>query len=151
MPHLKGALLTDVVGSSLLLAPQVFGAGGPHVNFVDATVVALADPTTRSALFDQDAFAQLVASGYDAGSLGVQGPYSAVFDELELGLFVPRRGSMVAQWGMLGGSDRSEGLIQLAGVGADSSVRVDGLWRGSIVARVVPLDSHVDGAAAAHP
>lgn len=106
------------------------------MNFADATVVALGDPTTRAALFDEDALASVVAAGYDAPLLAAQAPYSAVFDELRLGVAAPQVATANGVWNLVGGVDRTEASFTISGVGPGTA-RIDALWRGSVVARVV--------------
>lgn len=114
------------------------------MNFVDAMVVRLADETTRVSLFDQDALGQILSAAYDADAMTLDGPYQPVFDELEFGVCVQRRGAVDARWNALAGPERFEGQFVLAGVGAEANVRVDALWRGAVVARTVPVTSRVE-------
>lgn len=114
-------------------------------------VVRLADETTRAALFDQDALGQILAAAYDASAMVLDGPYQPLFDELQLGVWVQRRGAIDARWNAISGPERYEGQFVLAGVGADSTVRVDALWRGAVVARTVPASSRVQTVKLAWP
>ncbi len=55
------------------------------MNFVDSVLVRLGDPEARASLFDDDSLAAILAAGHDAELLGLDGPYSPVFDELTIG------------------------------------------------------------------
>jgi hypothetical protein len=105
------------------------------VNFVDATVIRLADPGSRAAVFDAVALGQLVEAGYDAAALAVEGPFSPVFDEFRLGLPSRPTGLVDGVWSALGGVERTEIHLRVPGLGLDGVARVDAVWRGAIVAR----------------
>ena len=55
------------------------------MNFVDSTLVRLATPATRRAVFDDVALRQLAEAAYDSDALALDGPFDAVFDEFSLG------------------------------------------------------------------
>jgi hypothetical protein len=107
------------------------------VNFVDATIVRLADPASRAAVFDAAALGQLVEAGFDAATLAVEGPFSAVFDEFRLGLPSRPAGMVDGTWSPIGSVERTEVHLRVPGLGLDGVGRVDAVWRGAIVARVV--------------
>jgi hypothetical protein len=115
------------------------------VQFVDATLVRLADPATRAAMFDQEALGALLAAGYETDLLPVSGPFVPVFDDFRLGFYAPRVGSVEGVWQGSGGADRREASFRIAGIGDEAAVRVDGIWRGSIVARAQPATSRITG------
>ncbi len=104
---------------------------------MDYTIVRLADESLRAALFDQDALEQLTLAAYDADAMALGPPYAAIFDELFVGISMPRRSTAEAVWGPSSGLERREGRMTLFGVGSDPAVRVDALWRGALVAQVV--------------
>lgn len=106
------------------------------MNAVDAVAVRLGDPAARGSVLDEAALAAVVAAGYDAAELAAEGPYSAVFDELRLGLAMPSAATANAVWGLTGSSDRTEASFTLALPRGDGP-RIDALWRGAVVARVV--------------
>ena len=56
------------------------------MNFVDSTLVKFADPATRTALFDDVALEQLLSAAYDTTTLNVGGPFTPLFDDVQLGL-----------------------------------------------------------------
>lgn len=105
------------------------------MNFTDKILVRLADPATRGALFDAASLEQMASAAYDTSRMAIEGPFNAVFEELQLGVAVPRQGSAEAQWGPLGGSDRSVFNLSCSGF-SGAPLLVDAFWRGSIVARV---------------
>jgi hypothetical protein len=105
------------------------------MDFVDLTLVRLADPATRSAVFDQTALEQLLGAVYDADLIGFGGPYTAAFDEFRLGLATPELGTVEGGWRVAGAADHTEAQFHVAGIGDAASVRIDAFWRGGIVAR----------------
>jgi hypothetical protein len=105
-----------------------------EVDYVDYNLVRLATESTRASLFDQGSLEQILLAAYDAQSMTLGGPYSPVFEQLFIGVPVPRRSLMEGAWGPSTFAERHEARFTLHGVGADS-VRVDALWRGAIVAR----------------
>jgi hypothetical protein len=107
------------------------------VNYVDYTLVRLADDSLRAALFDQDALAQLASVAFDAEAMTLGPPYSAVFDNLFMGLSVPRQSTVEVAWGTSTGNDLRNGRATLHGLGDDGGVRVDALWRGAVVANAL--------------
>ncbi len=115
------------------------------MQFVDATLVRLADPATRTTLFDQDSLRALLEAGYETDQLAVNGPFNPLFDEFRLGFYAPRVGSLEGTWQGSGGADRREASFRVTGLADDAPVRVDALWRGSIVARAQPTTSTIVG------
>ncbi len=104
------------------------------MDYVDYTLVRLAAEGSRAALFDQTALEQVLLAAYDAEAMTLGGPYSPVFEQLFIGLSVPRRALVEGAWGPSTYAERHEARFMLDGLGADS-VRVDALWRGAIIAR----------------
>jgi hypothetical protein len=107
------------------------------VNFVDFTLVRLATPGARAGLFDDDALAAIVAGSYQDDVSTLSGPFSPVFDDVTIGVSVVPRTTVDGFWH--GGSTRTEGRLEIAGIGRGGAVQVEALWRGSIVARAVPV------------
>src|SRR5690349_18620387 len=89
------------------------------MNFVDSVIVRLAADATRTSLFDNASLAQLLSAQYDTDTMQLTAPYAPVFDQFELGVSLPE------------------------GAGANQ-IRVDGFWRGRIVARTAIGGSVVD-------
>jgi hypothetical protein len=104
------------------------------VTFADQMLVRLADPATRAAIFDATALEQIASAAYDTSQATLEGPYTAVFEEFELGLPVSRIGTAEGQWGQLGGSDRSAGSFNVSGFG--DPVLISAFWRGQVVVKV---------------
>jgi hypothetical protein len=113
------------------------------LNYVDYTLVRLADETSRSALFDQAGLEQITSAAYDADAMALGPPYSAIFDELSVGVFIPCRTTAEAAWGPASGVDRREGRMTLFGLSSVPRVRVDALWRGALVAQAVSPMSRI--------
>ncbi len=113
------------------------------MNFEDSTLVRLADPAARLGLLDTASLEQLVAAAYDTDAMPVEGPYQAVFDQLRLGMAIPRAGTLEGFWSPVGGAERTEARFRISGLGEGSTVRVDAFWKGSIIARAVPATSPI--------
>jgi hypothetical protein len=120
------------------------------VNFSDKVLIALADPTQRVSLFDQTALEQIASAGYDALRMTLEGPFNAVFEDFQLGLSVPRTGTLEGQWGLLGASERTGASFNLSGTGA-TPLMVAAFWRGSIVAQVAAPAARITAVRAAWP
>ena len=56
-----------------------------------------------------------------------------------IGLSIPSRSTVDGWWNA--GTTHNEGRFIIAGIGRDSSVRIDALWRGGIIARTSPATS----------
>src|SRR5262245_7321403 len=121
------------------------------MNFVDFALVRLAQQATRASVFDQASLEQIVAAAYAPEVASLAGPYTGLFDEFEVGASVPRRATIDGYWGSLTGMERTEVRLALAGVGRASTVRVDALWRGSIVAQTAPVNSRIQRVQSAVP
>jgi hypothetical protein len=105
------------------------------VDFVDMTLVRLADEATRGDLFDQDALELLLDAAYDASALGIVGPFMATFDDFRLGWARSALGLLDGTWNVVGAVERTEARFRLSGLRADGLPRVDAVWLGSIIAR----------------
>jgi hypothetical protein len=120
------------------------------VNFADTTLVRLADPATRAGVLDDDALEAVVAAAYDADALAVEGPFQALFDELRLGAAGPRVATADGTWNQVGGVQRTEASFTIAGLGPEGP-RIDAIWRGSVVARVVHAPAPIESVAMTWP
>jgi hypothetical protein len=107
------------------------------VNYIDYTLVRLADAALRGALFDQVGLEQIARAAYDAETMLLGPPFSAVFDDVSVGLSLAMRTRAEAAWGPTTGGDRREGRVTLLGIGGAGAVRVDALWLGGVVANAV--------------
>jgi hypothetical protein len=114
------------------------------VNFSDRTLVRLADPTTRAAVFDATALEQIAGTAYDAATMGIQGPFSAVFDSLSLGVGADRAGSVEGEWSELGSSSPTRASFRVNGLGDAGAPRIDAVWQGAVVARFSRSQERID-------
>jgi hypothetical protein len=114
------------------------------VDFIDAALIRLADPSSRANVFDEAALEHMAQAAYDAGALAISGPYSAVFDKLTLGLSAAPLSVVEGVIRNQNGVPTFDVQIQVGGMGPLLPSRVDALWQGSIVVRSVPADSHID-------
>jgi hypothetical protein len=107
------------------------------MDFVDETLVQLADEQTRPNVFDSEALEQILGAAYDVDAMGpLQGTFAPIFDEFELGFSAPRMGVLDGAWNPISHPDqRSEGRFRLTGMADEGALRVDAVWRGSILAR----------------
>ncbi|AIE86488.1 hypothetical protein [Fimbriimonas ginsengisoli] len=113
------------------------------MNFVDATLIRIADPATRAAVFDQAALEQMAQAAYDADALALQGPYTAIFDQVTLGMSISTVGILEGTIRNQSGGMATDIHLQVAGLGPLLPARVDALWKGSVVARTMPSDGHI--------
>ena len=60
---------------------------------------------------------------------------------MEIGLSIPSRSTIDGWWNA--GTTHNEGRFVIAGMGRDSSVRIDALWRGGIIARMTPATGRI--------
>ena len=111
------------------------------MEFDDAVLVRLADPAARANLFDQDALAQVLAVGYDHPEL--EGPYSAVFDEVRVGVDLAPAVTLDGAVQRLGDAVRHQVTASIAGLADPAVPRLTGLWRGAVVARARPAQDRV--------
>jgi hypothetical protein len=111
------------------------------VNYVDFTLIRMADPTTRGTLFDGETLEQMAVAAYGAETATLSGPYQAVFDEMIIGLSIPSRSTVDGWWNA--GTTHNEARFVIAGMGRDSTVRIDALWRGAIIARTSPATGKI--------
>lgn len=112
------------------------------VNFVDTVLIRLADPATRTTVFDSDSLAQIASAAYDTDAMPIQGPFNAAFDDLQLGLSVPRVAALDGSWARSGTGERFDAQFVLSGLG-DSTIRIDAFWRGAIIARTIPPSGRI--------
>ena len=104
------------------------------MDFVDSTLLALADDGTRAGVFDPAALEQLLAAAYDVDAIGpIQGTLTPVFDKLELGCPAPP--VAVAEGATQSPAARIEVRARIVGLPDEGALRVDAVWRGSILAR----------------
>jgi hypothetical protein len=106
------------------------------VDYVDFTLIRIADPATRASLFDEETLEQMAVAAYGEEAATLTGPYQPVFQEMEIGLSIPSRSTIEGWWHS--GATHHEVRFVVAGIGRESSVRIDALWRGGIIARVTP-------------
>src|SRR5262249_43815912 len=118
-----------------------------RMNFVDKTLVRLADPATRAAVFDAASLEACLAAGYDTSAQPVAPPFQPVFDDLRLSRAVPPLTRVEGGWRPLG--DAMGARFDVAGGGP--APRIEALWCGAIVARTSPATGRITAAAAAWP
>lgn len=105
------------------------------MNYVDKTLVALADPASRAATFDQTALEQIVGAAYDADAMGIGGPFAPVFDDFRLAVSAEPEGLLDGTLSPLTGGDQTQARFRITGLPEQPPTRVDALWRGAVVAR----------------
>ena len=121
------------------------------MNYEDKTLVALADPATRAGLFDDTGLEQILSAGYDTDAMAIEGPFKPVFEDVQIGLALPRVAELEGMWMPLGGVDKTEAHFQVTGLGAADTLRVDAFWRGAIVARTAFVTGHIVSVKASWP
>jgi hypothetical protein len=121
------------------------------MNYVDSTLLKLADPAQRGGVFDDVACAQLLSAMYDTTAMSVAGPFSAIFDRFELGVPVGRAATLDGYVQAPDGSNRIDARFRLDGLFDASPIRVDALWQGRIGASVALPASKISGVAVRWP
>lgn len=120
------------------------------MNFVDSVIVRLSDPSTRAALFDAVALAQLLDAQYQTDTLNVSGPYSPVFDRLELGVPVATPVAVRGDWNGPTPGTHVDLHLSVSGL-SDTANRVDAFWSGRIVASAQVGGASVDRVGSSWP
>jgi hypothetical protein len=121
------------------------------MDYVDKTLIKLAEAATRAALFDEAALAQVLSAAYDVESANVEGPFQPVFDEFRVGLVLSSAGEVEGAWNVAGNVDRTEAKFYVSGLQPTVPIRVDGYWRGSIQARTTVATGRVSAVKVAWP
>ena len=112
------------------------------MNFVDATLVRLADATQRNTLFAASALEGIARAAYDTDQLPLSGPYDAVFERVDLGSHLPARATGTLRWALADGRARGDGELTLDGLGG-APLGVSAVWHGAIVARSQPAAGRI--------
>jgi hypothetical protein len=115
------------------------------MDFVDTTIVALADDATRAGVFDAESLEALLEATYDVDAIGpIAGTLTPLFDELELGYAAPRPGTLEGAWHPVAEpAARNEARFQISGLPGEEAPRVDAMWRGSILARYAEAQDRI--------
>jgi hypothetical protein len=123
------------------------------MDFVDTTIVALADESTRAGVFDAESLGALLEATYDVDAMGpLQGTLTPLFDDLEIGYSAPRPGTLEGAWHPVAEpAERNEARFQISGMPGADALRVDALWRGSILARYAEAQDRIVDVSVAWP
>lgn len=113
------------------------------MDFVDGTLLGLADAAGRGALLDQAALAQMTMAAFDVTAAPLQGPFALDVETAELGLELAPRLVLEGSWTLPGGLP-TDARFRIEGVRSGMPLRVEALWRGNLIARAVPQDSRID-------
>jgi hypothetical protein len=111
------------------------------VNYIDFTLIRLADALLRASLFDGDALEAMASAAYGQDAAALEGPFQPLFHDVTIGVSIPQRATVDASWNSAG--VHGEARFIVAGLGRDSSIRVDAFWRGGIIARVTPATGRI--------
>jgi hypothetical protein len=121
------------------------------MDYVDATLLRLADPATRDALFDESALEQIVAAAYDTDAMPIEGPFGAVFDEVRVGFHAAPIVRLDGFWQRLGLTEQTEARLKFMGLPEPAPIRIDAFWRGAIVVHTAVETSRIISAETAWP
>jgi len=105
------------------------------LDFVDTTLVRLADSATRGQVIDDAALSSLIDATYQPGTMDVAAPFGALFDAFELGLDLQLPTLASGACMPSGTAERIEARFEITGL-PRSSLRVDAVWTGSVTATV---------------
>lgn len=114
------------------------------MNFVDRTLVRLADAATRTALFDATSLEQLLRAAYRTETATVNAPYSAVFDDLTFGVALPPTATVEGTWSDPLAVTSNSIQLRLTGLSERAGPRVDAVWKGAIIGRTTAQDSTIN-------
>lgn len=117
------------------------------MNFVDGTLVSLANAPGRNALLDQAALAQMLAAAFDTEAAPLDGPFALGVETTDLGVEISPRLMLEGGWTLPGGVP-TDARFRIEGLRIGQPLRVDALWRGRLIARTVPQDGRVEAVAA---
>jgi len=104
--------------------------------------VRLADPAVRGSLFDDEALGAVARAGYDQPEL--EGPFSAVFDGVDLAVAVPSTITASGELYLTPGATPAQLRMAFTGPADPGAARLTAVWRGSVVARVRPAADPLD-------
>jgi hypothetical protein len=113
------------------------------LDFVDGTMVSLADAARRNALLDQAALAQMTAAAFDVSTTPLEGPFALDVETAELGLELAPRLTLEGSWTLPGGMP-TDARFRVEGLRLGDPLRIEALWRGRLIARTVPQDSRIE-------
>jgi len=114
------------------------------VDYIDATLLRLADETTRDNVFDQTSLEHIVSAGYDIDAIAIEGPFSPVFDRLELGVSYARSVVLEGNWRSPNENSRTEARFQLSGLHSAPPLTSEAYWHGGIAVRVSYSTSRIE-------
>jgi hypothetical protein len=116
------------------------------MDFVDATILRLADEPSRAAVFDGECLSQLLSASHDVEGTGVEEPFGLVVDEISFVRDDESRVDVDGSWMTMGHTERTEVALRAPGLGAPIP-RIDVLLAGAVTAtsraggsRVVSVD-----------
>jgi hypothetical protein len=110
------------------------------MNFVDATLLQLTDETLRTNLFDQAALEQIIMAGYETDA--VEGPYSALFDQLEFGFSISQHITVDGIWRTPTTNTSTDARFTIAG--SSELIQAEAFWQGGIAVRFSHVTSTIN-------
>lgn len=116
------------------------------MDFVDATILRLADESARATVFDEESLSQLLSASHDVSGTDVEAPFTLALDEIS---FVHDDEACVAvdgSWITMGQTDRTELALRAAGL-APPPPRIDLLLAGAVVATARGGTGRISGVA----
>lgn len=104
------------------------------MDFVDATLLRLADADLRGGLFDESSLEQLLRATYDTSQLAIEAPYQPIFERISFFFDDAPVALANGHWSKVGSAEHSEFTLQWGGAASMAAPRVDAMWTGAIVA-----------------
>jgi len=108
------------------------------LDFVDASIVSLADPTNRGTFFSSNDLEKIAGVAFDTVGMGLGGPFSAIFDDITFGHIVPVTTTLDGQIGLPSAPEKQGIQIGIRGLPGQQPITVDVLWRGPSLAARAP-------------
>lgn len=115
------------------------------MDFVDATILRLADESLRNAVLDGESLSQIVTASHDVAGTGIDAPFTMTFEEVSVVHDDEPRVELSGSWMTMGHTERTEVAVQAAGIGA-AIPRIDVLIAGAVTATARAGGSVVDRA-----
>jgi len=112
------------------------------MNYTSRILVQFADPAAREALISEVSLQRIAETAYDADTLALEGPFTPVFDRVELSVVLEGPTQIDGGWAKPGTTERTD--LRLSVLGMDGEVlTAEAVWEGAIIARSVDATAQI--------